>query len=312
MRKTKEKVLKDQDGLCVVSGKELPKDVSLSDAHLIVQDKGFSENNISVVDVREHLKIHNIYRHRPENLKNIKNMIRERGQLLSLFNKINNQLLAMKRNEDVLFPIAEELLEKYQKDLKSEIRKYNRLVEKAVLEIAKTDKFVESALGVDGLGSITIANCLAYIDLTKAKHASSLWSYVGFDVPSYERYKKGKSGGGNRTLRTALYAFAGSQIKRRGAYRYVYDNIKARWESSDEYTMTRVIGKSKPIKMKKKDVSNGHRDGVGKRLMIKHFLADYWYVGRTLMGLETSMSYPECVLKGNHRTIMPEERGWIY
>ena len=56
----------------------------------------------------------------------------------------------------------------------------------------------------------------------------------------------------------------------------------------------------------------GHRDGAALRDVMKHFLADYWYVGRTLSGLPTTPLYPEAMLGGTHRTIMPEERGWKY
>jgi hypothetical protein len=68
----------------------------------------------------------------------------------------------------------------------------------------------------------------------------------------------------------------------------------------------------KKSEMKWKDTKPSHRHGAALRAIMKHFLADYWMVGRTIAGLETSALYPEAMLGGTHRTIMPEERGWVY
>jgi len=165
-------------------------------------------------------------------------------------------------------------------------------------------------MGVKGVGFITVAHCLAYIDLEKARHASALWSYTGLHKSSHERYEKGVAGGGNKTLRTALYTLAVAQV-RGGVYREVYDNVKTRLSMSERTVKSRNT-QGKLIECAWKDTKPSHRHGAALRAIMKHFLADWWYVGRTLKGLPTDALYPEAILGGNHRTIMPEERGWVY
>lgn len=302
----------EQDGFCGLTQMSLPFDLSLSDMHILDPDREFVKDNIDIVDVKAHLIEHNIYREREESLQHLKNLIRERSQIQKLLDKVNNQLLAMKRLPEIKLIEANQFLEENVKQIKHQVSKYDWRVEKAVRDLASKDNLVAAALGVKGAGVITVAHCAVYIDLEKAPHASSLWKYVGLHTPSYSRYKKGQSGGGNKTLRSILYNFAAAQIRLYGPYRYLYDDIKERWSKSTDLTMTRVKGSSTPIQKRKCDVSAGHKDGVGRRRMIKHFLADYWYVGRTLLGLPTSPIYAEAILKGNHRTVLPEERGWIY
>jgi hypothetical protein len=187
-----------------------------------------------------------------------------------------------------------------------------------------TNPLAKACLTVKGIGPVTVAYCLVYIELDgifpeghvrvgqeKARHASCLWKYAGLHCASHERYEKGKTSGGNKTLRTVLYTMADSQMKTKGSYREVYDNMKSRLEKSERKTMSRNT-QGKLVEVAWKDTKPSHRHGAALRAVMKHFLADYWFVGRTLLGLETSPLYPEAVLGGNHRTIMPEERGWVY
>ncbi len=102
-----------------------------------------------------------------------------------------------------------------------------------------------------------------------------------------------------------------SQMKTKGAYREVYDRVKSRLEISEKVTKSRNT-QGQLIDCKWKDTKPCHRHGAALRAVMKHFLADYWMVGRTLTGLDTSPLYAEAVLGKGHRTIMPEERGWIY
>ena len=169
---------------------------------------------------------------------------------------------------------------------------------------------VKSAIQIKGLGAITIAYLLVYIDITKARYASSLWSYVGLDKASYERYTKGESGGGNKTLRTVLYTMADSMIKTRAIYRNIYDAEKTKLESSLKITKSRNT-QGKLIECTWSETKPCHRHGAGIRKMIKHFLADFWLVWRTLEGLDTPCLYPEAKL-GHTGIVKPEERGWVY
>ena len=202
-------------------------------------------------------------------------------------------------------------LKRQQEEIKQERKNREKLIEKEIKKLAKVDALTEACLSLKGCGFITIANLLVYVDLEKARHASSLWAYVGLDKPSHERYKPGEAGGGNKTLRTALYVWAGVQIKQGGPYRKIYDDTKHRLENSNKLVKSRTTQK-KLVEMAWKDTKPSHRHGAAMRKMIKSFLADYWYVGRTLKGLPTDALYAEAILGGNHRTVMPEERGWAY
>jgi len=201
------------------------------------------------------------------------------------------------------------MLEKSEEKVKEkdkEAIKFLKEIDDPLKDAAK-----DAALSVKSVGPITVAHCLVYIDLEKARHASSLWAYTGLDKSSFARYTKGQSGGGNKTLRTVLYTLADSQVKGRGPYRVIYDRVKTRLSQSEKEVETRGTKGIKKI-CAWKDTKPSHRHGAALRAIMKHFLADYWFVGRTLRGLDTSPSYAEAMLGQTHKTIMPEERGWKY
>ena len=269
----------------------------------------YTPENYTIMTPPDHMRQHGNYREREEWMEVLKAAVDQRRQVINLHNKANNQLLAYKRRSDHLDQATVKWLEEQAKHLKKELGKFNRRVEKAVKDYGKVDKLAEVALNVHGIGPLTIAQCLVYIDLGKARHASSLWSYVGLDKPSHERYAKGEAGGGNKTLRTALYTMADSQIKSRGPYREVYDRTKARLEQSEKITSSRNT-QGKLVEVAWKDAKPCHRHGAAIRAMVKHFLADYWFVGRELFGLENGPCYAESQLGKTHKTVSPRERGW--
>jgi hypothetical protein len=308
----KKEVAAKQEGKCNLTGEHLPAETRLSDTHRSKpKRKGgtYTKKNTSVVVPIAHMREHNTFRERAEQLEELKMIIDEREQARKQVNKVNNQLLAYKRKTDKL---SENTLS-FLGMLKDLGDKELRDIDKRLIKTIKgmDNPLAKAALSVKGIGPVTVAYCLTYIDLTKARHASCLWSYTGLHRASHERYEKGKAGGGNKTLRTILYTMADSQMKTRGAYRGVYDNMKKRLENSEKITKS-YNTQGKLIECKWKDTKPGHRHGAALRAVMKHFLADYWWVGRTLAGLETSALYPEAVLGGNHRTIMPEERNWVY
>lgn len=287
---------------------------NLVDTHrLVPKSKGgvYDITNVKLLTPVEHMKEHGNYRDRDLLLEDLKSIVDDRKQVMKLKQKVDNQLGAYERKTDVLNDITKNWLEEQSKHFDTELVARNKLLTNKVKQLAKVDKLTASALGVKGVGPVTIAYCLVYVDIEKARHASSLWAYAGLDKASHDRYSKGVAGGGNKTLRTALYTLADSQIKTRGPYREVYNNVKNRLSHSEKVTMTRNT-QGKLVESKWKDTKPGHRDGAAKRQIMKHFLADYWMVARTIAGLPTDPLYAEAVLGGNHRTIMPEERGWIY
>lgn len=290
------------------------EDASLIDTHRHVpkaQGGKYEGDNYTILEPQTHMRFHGNYREREEFFENLKAMVDDRRQVMNLFNKANNQLGAYKRKTDHLTPQTVEWLQEQSDSLKKELGKRTRAVEKAVKDYAKYDSLAGAAMEVSGIGANTVAYCLVYIDLEKARHASSLWSYVGLDKSSHARYQKGESSGGNKTLRTQLYTMAESNMKTRGAYREVYDRTKSRLSKSEKITKSRNT-KGELIECKWCETMASHRHGAALRQVMKHFLADYWKVGRELMGLPTDPLYAESVLGGNHRTVQPEERGWKY
>lgn len=307
----KTRLRKDQNGLCKVSAKELAEETKLFDTDRIEpKAKGgiYTDENTRVLDPVAHMKRHFIYRERTPEMTQLKILIDGREQIRKLMNSLNNRLLAAKRGTDEMDPITQIWIREKIKETQSQIGKTDRRIEKYIKGLNLP--IVQSAIQIKGLGAMTIAYLIVYIDITKARYASSVWSYVGLDKPSHQRYTKGESGGGNKTLRTVLYTMGDSMIKTRAVYRDVYDGEKNKLENSMKVTQSRNT-QGKLIECMWKDTKPCHRHGAALRKMIKHFLADFWYVWRTLEGLETPCLYPEAKL-GHTGIVKPEERGWVY
>jgi len=289
------------------------------DKHRVVPgSKGgtYSEENVVYMEPVEHLKHHDSWRDRTEELDHLKSLVDDRNQILKLVVSLENRIDAFKkRRTDHLNPETLAYYEAHLEPHRNRLNKLSQQVSEHILVMSENNPLITSALGVPYIGPITVAYCTVYLDLEKADHASSLWAYAGYDKPAYQRYKRGEKGGGNRNLRTALYNMAMSQIRAKnkdpiGPYAYLEEKVKAKYIDSERITHTRVKGGYKQVMWK--DASKGHRHNAACREIAKHFLADYWYVGRTLSGLPTDPVYPVAVLGGAHRMIMPEERGWVY
>ena len=307
----KKEIAKKQNGKCKLSGVDIPENVSLFDTDRIKEKhKGgtYLVNNTRVVIPLEHMKRHGSYRERDVEIDTIKTLMDCREQLRKNVNSLNNRILAVKRRTDNLDKETVEMLNEQLAIANKHLSKKSREVEKYLKKMQ--NPMVQSALKIKGLGAITIAYMISYVDIEKAESPSSLWLYVGLTKPSHERYEKGVSGGGNKTLRTALYTMADSMIKTRAVYRDVYDNVKYRLEHSEKVVKSRNT-QGKLIECMWKETKPCHRHGAAIRKMIKHFLADWYIVHRTLLGLPTRKLYAEEYL--NHKTIIkPEERGWEY
>lgn len=318
-RKLKTRIKKEQSGVCALSGEMLPEETELYDTDRIIPKAAggtYTDPNTRVVEPVAHMVRHGNYREREEALENLKSIVDDRNQVIKIKNKIDNQIRAYERNTDTLNPRTLEWLQIEAIPPKKRLAEVTKELETAVKGMVKNDPLMAAALGVKAVGKVTVAYMTVYADLAKANHASSLWKYVGLHTAMKDRYIAGETSGGNKTLRTALWTMADSQIKSKNrtppsAYGYLEEQVKHRLENSDRLVW-HLIGKKNWKEMPWKDVTKGHRHGAACRAIIKHFLADYWYVGRTLMGLPTDPPYAVAVLKGNHRMIMPEERGWIY
>lgn len=310
----KQHLIEQNGNNCYITGDELPENKSLFDTHRRKpKSKGgdYSDDNTILAIPTAHMQEHENLRIRTEPFEKLKSLVDERNKIMQSRIKINNQLLAYLRMTDKPSDEMVDFITTQVKVFEKEEGRKTRKMELHLKSMSDSFPLIQSMQGLRGVGPITIAYCLVYIDITKARHASSLWKYVGLHTASHTRYTKGEAGGGNKTLRTVLYTMADSQIKSRGNYREVYDNTKNRLSHSDKMVETRNRQGKMELKAWR-DVMPCHRDGAAKRQVMKHFLADLWMVWRTLEGMPTSPLYPEAILGGTHRTIMPEERGWIY
>jgi len=313
--KLKKELMIAQSGKCALTSDNLEKELCLQDTDRIIpKAKGgtYTKKNTRLVDPVAHGNRHKTIKYREPKLQMLKNIIDDREQVRKLYQKINNQILAYKRRTDDLNPETLEWLEAQQAPLQALLKDRDANLAKYVKELAKTDPLAKAALGVPGIGPVTVGYCLTYIDIAAARHASCVWAYAGLHKASHERYTKGETSGGNKTLRTALFTMADSQMKTRGAYRGVYDNMKSRLEKSEKITKTRPTEGTSLVNCAWKDTKPGHRHGAALRAIMKHFLADYWSVARQIAGLPAEALYPEAILGGSHRTIQPEERGWVF
>jgi len=317
-----------QKGKCAFTGSPLPKDNKMCDLHRIVPGKDGGkytiENSILLLPLAHRLK-HENYRERPIELECLYELVQDYQRITRLKVKISNGKDALERgisSDNPKFKVKDTpIVRETMKEMKEKLLGVDKLRSKRRCRIISwfkenKDKYpiVDIALKVAGVGPITIAYMLVYIDIEQTRHMSSMWCYCGLHVPSHERYIKGVSGGGNQNLRTQLYAFADSQIKVRGAYRKYYDQAKERLSKSNEIVKTREKNsKNKLTKMAWKDVSKGHRHGAAVRKIMKKFLSDWWFVARTLKGLSTNVCYMEVKEPtGGHKTIYPAENGWDF
>ncbi|HRZ18735.1 MAG TPA: IS110 family transposase [Methanofastidiosum sp.] len=328
----KAQLVKEQNGRDAINGKKLRSKTNL---RLVDKDRKiprteggkYTKKNTRIINPETHMERHGNLRERSSSFQELKDIIDERSQIIKLSNKINNQLLAYERKTDTLRSTTEEFLKDELKRIEEKKKEFDKELEKQIKKMAKEDtnmgRLIKATLTAPGVGPVTVAYLTVYIDLDpdsdhyKAnpqkkppQHPSSLWKYVGLDKPSHERYTKGISGGGNKTLRTQLHVTADSMIKGTGAYRKVYDQVKTRLENSLKIVKTHTT-EGKLVECAWKDTKPSHRHGSAQRIMIKHFLADYWYVGRIIFGLPTSSPYVQGQL-GHTDIIRPEERGWKF
>ena len=315
----KTKLSKKQNGVCALSGASLSEKEALFDKDRIQEKfKGgeYTDENTRAVDPVAHLERHENLRDRTDRLKELKTLIDAREQLRKTVNSSSNRLRALDRRTDDPDETTRKWLEQNRDETVEEIVKLDRRVVKALK--ATAHPMVEIAMRIKCVGFVTVSYMLTYIDIEKADTVSSLWAYVGLDKPSHGRYEKNKKGGGNKTLRTALYTMAESQMKgqtdpekkRYAPYRVIYDRAKLQKEQSNAIVKSRNT-KGNLIEVAWKDTKDCHRHGHALRMIIKHFLSDWFFAHRTVGGLSTRPLYVEEKL---HHTgiVQAKERGWKF
>lgn len=301
---------KAQASRCAITGLPLPMDPSLIDVDRILERfKGgtYTVENTRALTPRAHMERHGILREREAWLEELKSMMDDRSQTMKLAMKMNNQLLAYRRDVDHAREETEQFLLATLEPVQARLAKIDRDVTKHIKQ--STDPLVVAAMGVPGVGPMSVAGLQVYVDLEKARSASAMWAYTGLDKPSHSRYEKGKAGGGNKTLRTIIWNTANSMTKNRKCpYREVYDRTKDRLAVSENLVKTKNT-QGNWVELPWKDTKPSHRHGAALRAVMKHFLADYWFVGRELAGLDTRPLYVEEKL-GHTGIVRPRDRGW--
>jgi len=312
----KNKVGEEHGYYCYICGGEITKDQiekGLIDTDRLIpkaQGQGYEIDNTRLACPTCHMKRHGAHRIRPEDLGALKIAIDDREQWLKLKNKIENQLRAYNRKTDDCSEITKVQLEEMLPELHDKVLQRTRLIEIWVKD-HKDEGIVKSALNVKGLAAQTIAYLLTYIIPEKAKHRSSVWKYIGLDRPSHDRYTKGETSGGNKSLRTALWRAVDSMWKNRECpYRVIGDRIKDRLAISEKPVKSRNR-KGELVTLKWKDAMKCHRHGAAYRKMMKELSGDYWVVARKFLGLSTDNTYGKDML-GHDDQIDPKERGWLY
>lgn len=303
----------EQNGLDALTNDPLETDPSLLDVDRIqpkAEGGTYNErDNVRVLTPVSHMARHGNLRERTTTLDELKSIFDDRVQMMKLLLKENNQLLAYKRRTDHAHPETAAFLEAHLEPIHKRLAE----IDKSLIVALKAypDVFTQTALKVKGLGPISVVALTVYVDLNKAATPSALWKYVGLHTSSHERYVKGEASGGNKTLRTVLYNTACVMMKLgEGGYRDVYDRTKLRLSQSEKVVKTRNT-EGKLIELPWRETKPSHRHGAALRAVIKHLLADYWLVGRTMAGLSTTPLYAEAML-GHAHIINPRERGWKY
>lgn len=310
----KKAISEEQGGVCDLSGVDLKDDQSLNDSdrkRMKSEGGNYDPANTRVVEPRAHMARHKALRFRPKAMRELKSMVDDRNQVMRVYYKINNQLLAFKRHTDEANPETVEFLTAQRDAIKPVLNDRTARVTKAIKAYAKHDRLVEVALAVPYLGPITVAVLTVYVDLTKAESVSALWKYAGLHTASHLRYTKGETSGGNKKVRTAVRLAAESHVKG-GAdapYNSIYYRDKARREVSEALVASRTRDGKRIVTIPWKDTMPSHRHGAALRAVEKHILADYWFVGRELLGLSTRPLYVEEKL-GHTGIVRPRERGW--
>ena len=313
----KQKKAEQQNGLSI-DGSVLPKDTSLYDTHrLVPRAKGgkYTDKNYVVLTPREHMVLHGIWRDHGE-FEELKSLWDDFKKVQQVRVSMNNQLKAFKRGTDILAPDTAEFLKGQVDALVGQEKDRNKALD-VWLKGRKDNPFIQSILSVKFIGPVTAGAALNYIDISKARYPSSLWKYVGYAGPSAGRYIKGEASGGNETLRSALYVFSANYVKgeRFGSpYCEVYRQAKLKYENSKNLVDHRYVKKTHRVMWCSNDVPGmaGHRDAAARRKANKCFLADLWFVWRTLAGLPTADLYVKEHLGHERATINPRERGWVY
>ncbi len=323
----KDKAARKQDGKST-SGNELPRDEtgeiihSLIDTHRPLskaEGGNYRDQEIPVMLPTEHRDLHGNkpWLEDPE-LIELRTIMQDYRTCVKLRIKINNHKLAIERGMDELTPEIDEMFAVLIDEIAEREKLFKKRSEKQLIKVQMP--IIPILMNIKGVGPIITAELITLIDITKARYPSSLWKHVGYHVAYDKRYIPGFKGCGHKLLRSVMYNLAVSFLRAGNeAYREVYDRRKSKTENSLREVMHvhREKGENgNNSKTKKltawKDVNPGRRHADALRVMNKHFLADLWFVWRTLENLPTADLYVKEHLGHESAIINPREMGWEY
>ena len=175
----------------------------------------------------------------------------------------------------------------------SALKKREEQVAKILKKYVECHPVGQWAMSNLGVGPISIAYFLAYIDIAKAPTAGHIWSYAGYN-PDADGPQKGKKRSHNAAMKTACFNLGESMIKTKGYpdafYGPFYDQRKvyeaAKNEAGDYADQAAAILKRKPDHAQAATYAQGklplgHIHSRARRWMVKIFLAHLhhvWYV----------------------------------
>ena len=296
-----------------------PKKTSLDKHHKQPRAVGgkYTDENLVTLSPQEHMKHHGIWREREAEFEELKMLYDNYKSAQVCRMKASNQILAFQRGVDKLTPDT-------KKFLKEQIDRYEdyeialgKDIAKWIKKYGKTNPYVASVMSVKFVGPVFAAGLLIYLDIEKAEHPSSFWKYVGIAGPSSERYTKNEASGGNKTLRNALYVWTGGLYKGQkigSPYLDIILREKDRLEHCEKLMSHRHNGKNYEVRWCDNELPGmkGHRDMAARRKASKYFLADLWFVWRTLADLPTTDLYVKEHLGHESAIIEPKTRGWVF
>lgn len=324
--KIKDKAAERQDGKSS-TGADLPLDEKgklihrLVDTHRPIhkKDGGIYDLNTEVMNAVEHQAEHGNtpWLNDPE-LIVLRAIMEDYRTCMKARMKIHNQRLAVARRMDEVTPEIEEMFEITLDEIAPREAHFKKM---AVKQLAKVSMPIAAIMqNIHGVGPISTAESITLLNIQIADTPSDFWKFIGYHCPAGERYVKGVKGGGHKHLRTVYYNLGMSLIRAGNPdYREPYDRRKAKQQINEREVMhTHRLkgenGRSQFIKKMTpwKDVSDRHRHMDALRYMNKAFLADLWFVWRTISGLPTRDLWIK--EHGGHESamILPRERGWEF
>jgi hypothetical protein len=193
---------------------------------------------------------------------------------------LGNQVLAAKKDNKTTDTL-EYFFGKFE-DIENELKKY------LAKSVAEHPMWTHCMKDIKGIGPILAASLLSEIDIRKAEHVSSVWSYCGLAVDLETgqgmKRKKGTKITWNPFLKKTCWLIGKSFVKTKGKYRTIYDTskdfYKRKFPNEVKVEGTKIVRYTK-----------GHLDSMAMRRATKLFLAELWETWRKQEGLSVSVPF---------------------